>query len=149
MAELPENTGAGLASAYVPLEVDACSITYDEALGTAFHVRSTCSVDDASHMKAPEDPPSSALGALGAPEALASPGDAGDERVQWVPDSGGPGATIVSLPDDGDTELPSLDVCNEYVDFPSVPGGPLTTAMVITAAVEAAREHVFEPLLVR
>ena len=82
VAELPENTGAGLATAYVPLALDACSITYDDAFATAFHVRSTCSVDDASHMKAPEDPPCRALGALGAPEALASPGEAGDESVQ-------------------------------------------------------------------
>jgi hypothetical protein len=106
-------------------------------------------VDDASHMKEPNDAPCRAVGALGAPDARASPGEAGDESVQWVPDPGGPEATIVSLPDDGEIELPSCDVCSEYVDLPSVPGGPLTTAIVTMAAVVAAREHVFEPLLVR
>lgn len=129
------------------MAVDACSITYEVAFDTADQVRSTTSLADDAHMKAPEAPPCSEPGAPGAPAALASPGAAGEATVHFVPDPGGPAATIVSLPDVGETAVPSLDVSNEYVAAPSVPAGPLTTAIVNDAAVDRASAHVLPPLL--
>jgi hypothetical protein len=113
VAELPENTGAGLATAYVPLAVVACSITYDVALATSLQLSSTTSLADDAHMKLLDALPCNPLGALGGPAAFASPGDAGDVSDQCVPVPGGPAATIVSEPDVGDDGVPSIEVSTE------------------------------------
>jgi hypothetical protein len=149
VAELPENTGAGLATAYVPLALVACSITYDVALATGVQVSVTTSLADDKHMKLPNVFPFNALGVPGAPAAFASPGEAGDVSDQFVPVPGRPAGTMVSLPDAGDVTVPSLEVSAENVDGPSVPAGPLMSAIVMVAAVDAARAHVCPAMLVK
>ena len=139
MAELPENTGAGLATAYVPLALVACSITYDVALATGVQVSVTTSLADDKHMKLPNVFPFNALGVPGAPAAFASPGEAGDVSDQFVPVPGRP----------ADVTVPSLEVSAENVDGPSVPAGPLMSAIVMVAAVDAARAHVCPAMLVK
>ena len=148
MAVVPEKTGAGLATEYVPLEVVACSMTYDVAVDTPVQESSATSLEDDAQMNAPTAPPCSAVGEVGALAAVASPGALGDVTVQLVPEPGGPAEVIVS-PADGADVVPSAEVETANDDVAYVPARPLTNAMVNEAAVELARAQVLAPLLAR